>query len=146
MEVASEAAVAWQFAGADPERREPPALKAIGVSFFALAAYVVADAVGALVRGARHSTVGIGLVAVSPAVTPVLSGAQRRAGRELGSASAVADSRRTLLCPYLSAVLPAGLLLNTLFGWYWADPVVALVIAVVAVPEGREAWLGPHCC
>jgi divalent metal cation (Fe/Co/Zn/Cd) transporter len=77
---------------------------------------------------------------------PVLSYAQRRAGRELGSASAVADSKQTLLCSYLSGVLLAGLLLNSLFGWSWADPVVALVIAAVAVKEGRDAWRGQHCC
>ena len=77
---------------------------------------------------------------------PVLSLAQRRAGRELGSASAVADSKQTLLCTYLSAVLLVGLLLNPLLGWTWADPVAALVIAGVAVREGRDAWRGDPCC
>ncbi len=86
------------------------------------------------------------LAAISLVVMPVLSGAQRRAGGELGSASAVADSRQTLLCAYLSAVLLAGLLLNALFGWWWADPLVALAIAGVAVQEGRTAWRGQHCC
>jgi divalent metal cation (Fe/Co/Zn/Cd) transporter len=76
----------------------------------------------------------------------VLSYAQRRAGRELGSASAVADSRQALLCTYLSGALLVGLLLNSLFGWSWADPIVALIIAGVAVREGREAWRGRHCC
>jgi divalent metal cation (Fe/Co/Zn/Cd) transporter len=90
--------------------------------------------------------VGIVLAAVSLLVMPFLSHAQRRAGRELGSASAVADSKQTLLCTYLSGVLLLGLLLNSLFGWSWADPVVALVIAAVAVREGREAWRGEHCC
>jgi hypothetical protein len=77
---------------------------------------------------------------------PFLSAAQRRAGRELGSASAVADSKQTLLCTYLSAVLLVGLLANSLLGWTWADPIAALVIAVVAVKEGREAWHGDDCC
>jgi hypothetical protein len=77
---------------------------------------------------------------------PFLSAAQRRAGRELGSASAVADSKQTLLCTYLSAVLLVGLLANSLLGWTWADPIAALVIAVVAVKEGREAWRGDDCC
>jgi divalent metal cation (Fe/Co/Zn/Cd) transporter len=72
--------------------------------------------------------------------------AGRTRGRELGSASAVADSRQTLLCTYLSGVLLVGLLLNSLFGWAWADPVVALVIAAVAIKEGRDAWRGEHCC
>jgi divalent metal cation (Fe/Co/Zn/Cd) transporter len=148
IEVASAAAVAWQFSGADPEARERTALKVIALSFFALAAYVTVDAAGSLFGSgsAGHSTVGIVLAAVSLLVMPGLSYAQRRAGRELGSASAVADSKQTLLCTYLSGVLLIGLLLNSLFGWSWADPVVALVIAAVAVKEGREAWRGDHCC
>ena len=148
IEVASATAVAWQFSGPDPRARERAALKAIAVSFFALAAYVTVESGRALLGGetADHSTVGIVLAAVSLVVMPFLSFAQRRAGRELGSASAVADSRQTLLCTYLSGVLLAGLLLNSLFGWHWADPVVALVIAAVAVREGREAWRGQHCC
>jgi divalent metal cation (Fe/Co/Zn/Cd) transporter len=148
IEVASALAVAWQFSGADPEARERTALKVIAVSFFALAAYVTVEAVRTLFGGdtADHSTVGIVLAAVSLAVMPVLSTAQRRAGRELGSASAVADSKQTLLCTYLSGVLLVGLLLNSLFGWSWADPVVALVIAALAVKEGRDAWRGDHCC
>jgi divalent metal cation (Fe/Co/Zn/Cd) transporter len=77
---------------------------------------------------------------------PFLSRAPRRAGRELGSISAVADSRQTMLCTYLSGVLLAGLVLNTALGWSWADPVVALFIAAVAVKEGRDAWRGKHCC
>ena len=76
---------------------------------------------------------------------PLLSRAQRRAGRELGSASAVADSKQTLLCTYLSAVLLAGLS-QLVLGWWWADPLAALAIAAVAVKEGREAWRGEACC
>ncbi|MEV4313948.1 cation transporter [Actinocrispum sp. NPDC049592] len=148
IEVASAAAVAWQFSGKDPEARERTALKVIAVSFFALALYVTVDSVRSLLgaESAEHSTVGIVLAAVSLLVMPGLSYAQRRAGRELGSASAVADSKQTLLCTYLSGVLLVGLLLNSLFGWSWADPIVALVIAAVAVREGREAWRGDHCC
>jgi divalent metal cation (Fe/Co/Zn/Cd) transporter len=148
IEVASAAAVAWQFSGKDPEARERHALKVIALSFFALAAYVTAESVRSLLGGdtAGHSPTGIALAAVSFVVMPVLSYAQRRAGRELGSASAVADSKQTLLCTYLSGVLLVGLLLNSLLGWSWADPVVALVIAVVAVKEGRDAWRGRHCC
>jgi divalent metal cation (Fe/Co/Zn/Cd) transporter len=140
--------VAWQFSGRDPEARERTALKVIAVSFFALAAYVTVESVRTLLGAdaAEHSTVGIALAAVSLVVMPVLSHAQRRAGRELGSASAVADSKQTLLCTYLSGVLLVGLLLNSLLGWSWADPLVALVIAAVAVKEGREAWRGDHCC
>jgi divalent metal cation (Fe/Co/Zn/Cd) transporter len=92
------------------------------------------------------STVGIALAALSLVVMPFLSHAQRRAGRELGSASAVADSKQTLLCTYLSGILLLGLLLNSVLGWSWADPLAALVIAAVAVKEGREAWRGHRCC
>lgn len=148
IEVSSAAAVAWQFAGRDPEARERTALRVIAFSFFALAAYVTVEAVRSLLGGAEaaHSTAGIALAAVSLAVMPGLSYAQRRAGRELGSRTAVADSKQTLLCTYLSAVLLVGLLLNSLFGWSWADPIAALVIAAVAVKEGRDAWRGDACC
>lgn len=148
VEVSSAAAVAWQFAGRDPEAREQVALRVIACSFFALAAYVTVEAVRSLLGdgGAEHSPVGLVLAAVSLVVMPVLSWAQRRAGRELGSRSAVADSKQTLLCTYLSAVLLVGLGVTWLFGWSWADPVAALVIAGVAVREGREAWQGDGCC
>jgi divalent metal cation (Fe/Co/Zn/Cd) transporter len=148
VEVSSAAAVAWQFAGRDPEAREKIALRVIAFSFFALAFYVMVDAVRSLLGAdeARHSTVGIVLAAASLVVMPVLSYAQRRTGRELGSLSAVADSKQTLLCTYLSAVLLVGLVLNTLFGWSWADPVAGLVIALIAVREGRAAWRGDPCC
>jgi divalent metal cation (Fe/Co/Zn/Cd) transporter len=148
IEVASATAVAWQFSGSDPEARERAALRVIAVSFFALAAYVSVEALRSLFGAAEAapSTVGIVLAAVSLLVMPFLSYAQRRAGRELGSASAVADSKQTLLCTYLSGVLLLGLVLNSVFGWSWADPVVALVIAAVAVKEGRGAWQGHHCC
>jgi divalent metal cation (Fe/Co/Zn/Cd) transporter len=148
IEVASAAAVAWQFGGPDPRARERHALRIIALSFFALAGYVTIEAAQALLtaRPAGHSTVGIVLAAVSLLVMPALSVAQRRAGRELGSASAVADSRQTLLCTYLSGVLLVGLLLNSLLGWWWADPLVALGIAAVAAREGRQAWRGEDCC
>ena len=148
IEVASATAVAWQFSGRDPESRERAALRVIAVSFFALAAYVTVETIRSVTgaENAEHSTVGIVLAAVSLAVMPILSYAQRRAGRELGSNSAVADSKQTLLCTYLSGILLVGLLLNSLFGWSWADPIVALIIGAVAVKEGRDAWRGDHCC
>jgi divalent metal cation (Fe/Co/Zn/Cd) transporter len=148
IEVSSAAAVAWQFAGRDPEARERVALKVIACSFFGLAVFVTIDALRSLfgTGEAQNSPVGLALAAISLAVMPVLSLAQRRAGRELGSRSAVADSKQTLLCTYLSAVLLIGLGLNWLFGWTWADPIAALVIAGVAVREGIEAWHGDRCC
>ncbi|MGO1802842.1 MAG: cation transporter [Microbacteriaceae bacterium] len=148
VEVLSAAAVAWQFAAPDHEKREKVALRVIAVSFFALAAYVSVDAVLSLLglREPEHSPVGIAIAALSLAVMPFLSWFERRTGRELGSASAVADSKQTLICTYLSAALLAGLLLNSLLGWAWADSVAALVIAIFAVREGVEAWKGDACC
>ncbi|MEU2721072.1 cation transporter [Streptomyces smyrnaeus] len=151
VEVSSAAAVAWQFSAREHavrEAREKTTLRIIAVSFFALAAYVGVDAVRALFGGgeAERSTPGIVLAALSLAVMPFLSAAQRRTGRELGSASAVADSKQTLLCTYLSAVLLVGLVLNAALGWSWADPLAALAIAAVAVKEGRDAWQGKGCC
>jgi divalent metal cation (Fe/Co/Zn/Cd) transporter len=148
IEVSSAAAIAWQFSAKEPETREKAALRFIAFSFFALAAYVSVDAALSLLGygDARPSRIGIALAVASLVVMPVLSLAQRRAGRELGSLSAVADSKQTLLCTYLSAALLVGLLLNALVGWSWADPVAALVIAVIAVREGRNAWRGDPCC
>ena len=148
IEVSSAAAVAWQFAGPHPEHRERAALRVIAGSFFALAVYVTVEALRSLAGGhhPEHSTVGIALVTISVLVMPFLSWAQRRAGRELGSASAVADSKQTLLCTYLSAAVLVGLVLNTALGWWWADPVVALGLAVVAIREGRQALRGETCC
>ena len=151
IEVASAAAVAWQFSAHDAtvrQSRERRALRIIAVSFFALAAYVTVEAIRGLVGAteADPSLVGIVLAALSLAVMPALSLAQRRTGRALGSASAVADSKQTLLCTYLSGVLLVGLVLNAAFGWSWADPIVALVIAGMAIKEGREAWRGDSCC
>ncbi|MDW6060268.1 cation transporter [Streptomyces sp. FXJ1.4098] len=151
IEVSSAAAVAWQFSAAEHhvrETREKTTLRIIAVSFFALAAYVTVDAARALTgtSEAERSIPGIVLAALSLAVMPFLSAAQRRAGRELGSASAVADSKQTLLCTYLSAALLVGLVLNATLGWSWADPIAALVIAAVAAKEGRDAWRGKGCC
>lgn len=147
VEVISAVAVAWQFAGRDHESRERIALRIIAVSFFALAAYVTVDAVQTLTGpvAPEHSTVGITLAAVSLVVMPVLSWIERRTGRELGSASVVADSKQTLICTYLSAVLLVGLVLNPALGWWWADPIAAVAIAAFAVREGWEAWRGDAC-
>ncbi|MDX3385318.1 cation transporter [Streptomyces niveiscabiei] len=151
IEVSSATAVAWQFSARDHAARaarERTTLRIIAVSFLALAAYVAVDAVRALTGSgeAERSVPGIVIAALSLAVMPFLSAAQRRAGRELGSASAVADSKQTLLCTYLSAVLLAGLVLNATLGWSWADPTAALLIAGIAVKEGLDAWRGKGCC
>lgn len=147
VEVLSAAAVAWQFTRRDPERWERGTLRVIAVAFFALAAYVIVTSLGALAGGrhAEYTTLGIAITALSVVVMPFLSLAERRTGRELGSASVVADSRQTLICTYLSAAVLIGLLLNTWMGWWWADAVAGLVIAAFAVREGVEAWRGDAC-
>ncbi|WP_251041882.1 cation diffusion facilitator family transporter [Arthrobacter sp. ISL-30] len=148
IEVASAVALSWQFSVKDPERREHLTLRIIAVSFFALAVFVALDAIRSLTGGreAQHSGAGIVIAALSLVIMPILSWQQRRAGRELGSRTAVADSKQTLLCTYLSAVLLAGLTLNSTLGWRWADAGAALVIAVIAVREGINAWRGDVCC
>jgi divalent metal cation (Fe/Co/Zn/Cd) transporter len=147
VEVSSAAVIIWQFRSRVPEDRERLALRLIAVSFFALAAWVTVDAVRSLLAGgdADPSPVGIGLAVASLIVMPLLVRAKRRTGRDLGSATVMADSTQTMLCTYLSAVLLLGLVLNALWGWSWADPIAALVIAGVAVKEGVEAWRGEHC-
>lgn len=147
IEVLSAAAVAWQFTRRDPERWEKGTLRVIAVAFFALATYVTVTSVLALVGqvDVEHSTLGIVITALSVVIMPFLSFAERRAGRELGSATAVADSKQTLICTYLSAAVLVGLVVNSLFGWWWADAIAGLVIAAFAIREGTEAWRGDAC-
>ncbi|MFS0731902.1 cation transporter [Microbacterium sp. 1P10UB] len=147
IEVLSAAAVAWQFTRRDPERWEKSTLRVIAIAFFALAAYVTVSSVFALIGRveAEHSTLGIVITALSVVIMPFLSLAERRAGRELGSATAVADSKQTLICTYLSAAVLAGLITNSLFGWWWADAIAGLIIAAFAIREGAEAWRGDAC-
>lgn len=147
VEVLSAAAVAWQFSARDPEAREKTALRVIAIAFFVLAAYVTVDALLSLTgaRDPQPSTIGILMAALSLLVMPFLSWMERRTGRELGSASAVADSKQTLICAYLSGAVLLGLIANTLLGWGWADSAAALVIAGFAVKEGVEAWRGDAC-
>ena len=148
VEVSSGVIILWQFRHRLPESRERQALRLMALAFFALAAYVAVESIRGLAGSgeAAASPVGIGLAIASLLIMPVLSVAQRRTGRALGSATVVADSTQTLLCTYLSAVLLAGLLLNATLGWSWADPVAGLVIAVVAAREGVDAWRGEGCC
>ena len=147
IEVLSAAAVAWQFTRRDPERWEKGTLRVIAIAFFALAAYVTVASLFALVTRVEveRSPLGITITALSVVIMPFLSLAERRAGRELGSATAVADSKQTLICTYLSAAVLIGLILNALLGWWWADAVAGLVIAGFAVREGIEAWRGDAC-
>nr|WP_040493114.1 cation transporter [Ilumatobacter nonamiensis] len=148
VEVTSALAITWQYAHHTPSDREQRALHIVAYSFFALAAYVTVDAVLSLTGGreADHSSLGIGLAALSLVIMPIASVVERRLGEELGSASVVADSKQLLLCSYLSAVLLVGLVLNSTLGWSWADPIAGLVIAGLAVREGRTALRGDVCC
>lgn len=147
VEVASAVVIVWQLSGLDEEREER-ALRLIGFSFFAFAAYVVGQSAWDLLSRTEpeESVVGIVLAAVSLVVMPALAWAKRRVGRRMGSRTVVADSGQTLLCSYLSAVLLVGLVANATLGWWWADPLAALVIAGLALREGREAWRGETCC
>jgi divalent metal cation (Fe/Co/Zn/Cd) transporter len=148
VEVSSGLIILWQFRHPLPESRERTALRLMALSFFALAAYVAFESLRTLATGLDPdpSRVGIALAAASLVIMPFLSWAQRRTGKALGSNAVVADSTQTLLCTYLSAVLLVGLLLNATLGWSWADPVAGLIIAAVAIKEGREAWRGEGCC
>lgn len=147
VEVLSAAAVAWQFASPTPERRERIALKTIAISFFGLAVFVSIDATRSLLgfSSPEHSSVGIILAAISVVIMPIASWLERRTGQELGSASAIADSKQTLICSYLSGAVLLGLVLNSWLGWTWADAIAALVIAAFAIREGLEAWRGDAC-
>lgn len=147
VEVGSAVIVAWQFRGVS-EDRDARALRLIAISFFVLAAYIAFDSVRALAGGdhAATSVAGIVIASLSLLVMPALAFAKRRTAVALGSRTVAADSRQTMLCTYLSAVLLAGLALNALLGWWWADPLAALAIAAVAANEGREAWRGDDCC
>ncbi|MEO7943506.1 MAG: cation transporter [Marmoricola sp.] len=146
VEVSSGLIILWQYRRPMPETREKQALRLMALSFFALAAHVSAESAGALLGDSEPapSPVGIVLAVASLVIMPLLSWAQRRTGRALGSNAVVADSTQTLLCTYLSAVLLVGLVVNASLGWSWADPIAGLVIAAVAVREGREGCCAPH--
>ena len=152
IEVGSAFVVVWQFraelGGGYDVGRERKALRLIAVSFFVLATYVVAEAVRDLFfvdSQASPSTVGIVIAALSLAVMPGLALAKRRTATALGSPTLRADAAETMLCAWLSAVLLGGLVLNATVGWWWADPIAAVVIAGLAVKEGLEAWRGESC-
>lgn len=152
IEVGSAVVVTWQFRaerrGGYDEERERLALRLIAVSFFVLAAYVVAESARDLLSSgqeASESPVGIVLAVLSLVVMPALAVAKRRTATALGSPTLRADAAETMLCAWLSAVLLLGLALNATVGWWWADPVAAIGIALLASREGLEAWRGDDC-
>jgi divalent metal cation (Fe/Co/Zn/Cd) transporter len=140
----------WRFAAArtSSEAAERRAQKLIGLSFYLIAAYVAFEATRSLFVGARPeaSWIGIGLAALTLVTMPPLAIAKARVGEKLGSSATKSEGRQNMLCAYLSAALLVGLGANALFGLWWADPVTALLIAGVAVKEGRESWRGESCC
>ncbi|HVD47949.1 MAG TPA: cation transporter [Candidatus Limnocylindria bacterium] len=150
IEVAAGLTIVWRFSGsrlasATSERR---AQQIIAFSYFLLAAYVAVESVRDLASGNEPgvSWVGIGLAAFTAPTMPLLARAKRRVGHALGSAATVGEGGQNMICAYLSVALLAGLLLNALVGWWWADPLAALVIGAVAVREGVESWRGDACC
>lgn len=150
VEVTSGAALLWRLHGDDISRRatrEAWALKAVGACFLALAAYVAFEAGKSLLlqRAPERSPVGIALAAVSLVVMPFLARAKRRVAARISSAAMRADSRQTDFCAYLSAILLAGLLLNALVGWWWADPMAGLAMVPIVGREGWNALRGKGC-
>ena len=117
------------------------------MTFFVLAAYVGIEAVRTLINGEhpQSSWVGIGLAAFTAPTMPLLAIAKRRIGNTLHSSATIKEASQTQLCAYLSIALLIGLGANALLGWWWADPVTAIVIAAVALKEGRESWRGEGC-
>jgi divalent metal cation (Fe/Co/Zn/Cd) transporter len=141
--------VVWLFTGSriGSSHAERRAQQMIAVCFYVLAAYVGVESVRTLASGdhPRASWVGIGLAAFTAVTMPLLARAKRRVGTKLNSSAAVKEASQTSLCAYLSVALLVGLGANALFGWWWADPLAALVIAGVALREGRESWRGEGC-
>lgn len=153
IETSSGVALLWRLAHTNErdacsrERAERIALRAVGISFFALAAYVGIDAVWTLWHreAPEHSVAGIVITTLSLIVMPMLARAKRKVARALDSAAMQADSRQTDICAYLSAIVLGGLALNAGFGWWWADPVAALAMTPIIVNEGMEALRGKEC-
>ena len=138
-------------ADADPAHRarvEKATLRFIGLSFLALAAYVLIDAARALyLREVPERTIaGIGITALSLIVMPLLARAKRRVGVKLGSRALTADAMQTALCTWLSAIVLAGLGLNALLGWWWADPIAAICMTPIIAREGVEGIRGDASC
>jgi len=152
IEVTSGAILLWRMAvDSDVEKRERTetiSLRIVGACFLALALYVGSEAVVDLARKAApaQSIPGIALAVVSLIVMPLLSRAKKSVGKALGSAAMKADARQTDFCVYLSTILLAGLLLNTTVGWWWADPVAALVMVPIVAKEGFEGVRSRRCC
>jgi divalent metal cation (Fe/Co/Zn/Cd) transporter len=137
------AVVVWQLRGeGEGQDRETRAVRLIGVTFFALAAYLTVEGIRDLAGHARpeQSIAGLAVAAAALVVMPLLAVAKRRTGRALGNQTLIADSAESALCALTSAAALLGVGLNAWLGWWWADPAAGLVIAALAVREGLEAW------
>ena len=151
IELAASVTALWRLsADVDPRRREPAeraSLRVIGLLFLALAAYVAADAGRALVarEAPSESVVGIVLAALSVVVMPLLARAKRRVALEMRSQALAAEAKQTSLCAYLSVILLAGLALNAVAGWWWADPVAGLAMVPIIAREGIAGLKGKVC-
>ena len=152
IEVTSATVLLWRLhADVDEARRErieAVSLRLVGACFMILALYVTYDSVKSLIKreAPEESIVGIVLAAISVVVMPLLVRAKRKVARGINSGALMADSKQTELCTYLSAILLVGLLLNALLGWWWADPVAALIMVPIIVKEGMEGLRGETCC
>jgi divalent metal cation (Fe/Co/Zn/Cd) transporter len=142
--------VIWLFTGSrvHSSTAERRAQQMIAVSFFVLALYVAFESIRILLAGdhPEASWVGIGLALVTAPTMPLLARAKRRVGSQLHSSATVKEGAQNMVCAYLSVALLVGLTANAVAGWWWADPLAALVIAGVAAKEGRESWRGEGCC
>jgi divalent metal cation (Fe/Co/Zn/Cd) transporter len=142
--------IVWLFTGrrGASEAAERRAQQLVAGSYFLLAAYVGVESIRSLVGGdePKASWVGIGLALVTAPTMPLLARAKRRVGQALHSSATVSEASQNMICAYLSVALLVGLLANALLGWWWADPAAALVIAAVALREGRQSWRGETCC
>jgi divalent metal cation (Fe/Co/Zn/Cd) transporter len=142
--------IIWRFASrrALKEAAERRAQQLIALSYVVLAVYVAVEAVRTLFGGDHpdSSRIGIALAAVTAPTMPLLARAKRRLGHRLSSSAVVSEGSQNLICSYLSVALLAGLGLNAMLGWWWADPAAALLIAGVALREGRASWRGDVCC
>jgi divalent metal cation (Fe/Co/Zn/Cd) transporter len=142
--------IVWRFTGSRllSHAAEERAQKLVAIQFFILAPYVAFEALHTLVTGAHPdaSWIGIALVTSSAIGMPLLGIAKRRLADQLGSVATRGEGTQNLLCAYLAVAVLVGLLASALFGLWWLDPVAALVVAGVAVKEGRDSWRGEGCC
>ena len=142
--------VLWRFSRvcALSERAERTSQQLIGLSYFLLAAYVAYDSSQMLLSGEHPdpSGLGLGIAVLSLIVMPPLRRAKGRVGDRLGSSAVKREGMENMMCAYLSICLVAGVGLNAIFGWWWADPLAAYGVAAIATIAGRRAWLGVNCC